>query len=82
LTSRRAFGSVQKEQYKELLCRSHRKISKGASTGVEEESRNFRIVEGVERKESHTDNSEDRRKKRTERKTRRVEDFKRRERYF
>jgi hypothetical protein len=50
LTSRRAFDSVQKEQYKEPLCRDDRKISKGASTRVEEEGRNFRIVEGDERK--------------------------------
>jgi len=50
LTSRRAFDSFQKEQYKEPPCKGHRKIRKGASTGVEEEGRNFRIVEGDERK--------------------------------
>jgi hypothetical protein len=53
VTSRRAFDSVQKEQYKERLCKGHRKIRKGAITSVEEEGRNFRIVEEDERKKRY-----------------------------
>jgi hypothetical protein len=53
LTGRRAFDSVQKEQYKDSLCEGHREIGKGANTSVEEEGRNIRIVEGDDRKKGY-----------------------------
>jgi len=61
----------RKNNTKSRCIEATEKISKGASTRVEKEDRNFWIVEGDERKNRDTDNSEDRRKKRTERKTKR-----------
>jgi len=60
----------------------HRKIRKGASTSVEEEGRNFRIVEEDERKKGIQiiQTTEERRVKKG--KLDAIEDFKRRERYF